>query len=165
MSGSKQIYKNNTHLGLKDEWNTFLQNTVNIYRTSRCYILKEINIHINNFVILILRHGRIKKAPISDVLVVQGDTAGQTLINFLLQAEYDNTFSCQHDKVRDKECTYKQLKRAILQYFLRSSLENIEWKLSIILLRFFWLCEECKPQYIPKILCKSLQHTRKKAGA
>jgi hypothetical protein len=39
-----------------------------------------------------------------------------------------NTFSYQHDKVTYHECNCKQLKTAILQYFLNSSLHAIQWQ-------------------------------------
>ena len=52
----------------------------------------------------------------------------QTLTNFHLQTQYSITFSCQHDKVREKKCTCKQLNSGILLYFLHSSLYEIEWQ-------------------------------------
>jgi hypothetical protein len=65
------------------------------------------------------------------------DTFPQSLTNFQLQVEHWNTFSCQHNKVRDQECNCKQLKTAILQYF--SIPHCTPYK--------------CKPHCIPNILC------------
>jgi hypothetical protein len=39
--------KGNTAFGLEGECNTFLQNTVNIYQTTRCHIPKDGNLCVN----------------------------------------------------------------------------------------------------------------------
>ena len=54
------------------------------------------------------------------------DTLPLILTNFQLQAEYGNTFSCQHDKVRDQECICTKLNSGILQHVLHSSLHDMQ---------------------------------------
>jgi hypothetical protein len=44
--------RDNTDLGLEDECNTSLKNTVNIFQTARCHIPKDGNLHakcLDNF--------------------------------------------------------------------------------------------------------------------
>jgi hypothetical protein len=56
-----------------------------------------------------------------------------------------DTFNCQHDKVRDQECTCKELKTGIQQYFHDSSLCTIKVTIyQLLCSRILWLCEECK---------------------
>jgi hypothetical protein len=74
--------------------------------------------------------------------------------NFQLQAEYWNTFICQH-KIKNQECKCKHLNTGILQYFLHSSLHTIKWQF-IYSTQWFSDCEECKPHCVPKILCLCL---------
>jgi hypothetical protein len=98
-------------------------------------------------------HGRIRKKTNNDGSAVHNNTEGhnstvdvriaevrwhlithtngtfpQSLTKCQLQVEYENVLNCEHDKVRDQECTCERLKAGILQYFLHSSLHTIKWQ-------------------------------------
>ena len=145
-----------TNFGLEDECNTFLQITVNVYQTTRCHILKDGNLHINccdNFNSQTWtkwnRHQAVMfwcyKATLQDTTALltiphTNGTFPQSLIIFQLQAEYGNTFSSQHDKVRDQKCACTKLKSGTLQCFLHSSLHDIKVKIIIYTAQWFSDC-------------------------
>jgi len=108
---------------------------------------------VNAVIISILTPGRSRKTPNDKGTAVHSNTEGhcstadantdevrwhlithtngtfsQSLYNWQLQAEYKNRLKCQQDKLRDEECTCKELKTGNLQYFLHSSLHTIKWK-------------------------------------
>jgi hypothetical protein len=78
----------------------------------------------------------------------------------IVSSVYD-TFNCQQDKVRDQECTCKELKTGTLQYFLHSSPHTINWQvINDSTQRLYVSVKNVSQSYTPNTLRLSHQLTR-----